>query len=106
MKNEFDPKNYLHFVWGENNISSPEQQTYIIKLDAPPVSIRFDYSQGMFATFEEFYDSIADVQFFSNERPSKEKVDKILIDAWNFMALEERKLDEDLDEMEEDEDDF
>ncbi len=96
MSDEFNPKNYLHFVWGENNISQPGQQTYIIKLDPPAVSIRFDYAQGMFASFEEFYENIADVQFLTGERPDEEEVESILIDAWNFMALEERRLDEDL----------
>ena len=86
---------YKHFVWGENNISQPYQQTYIIKLDFPACSIRFDYSKGMFASFEEFYQNIADIQFFTGDRPNKEKVDEILIDAWNFIALEERKLDDD-----------
>lgn len=96
---EFAPENYKHFVWGENNISQEEQQTYIIKLSHPPCSIRFDYSKGMFADFEEFYENIADVQFFTGERPSEIEVKKILIDAWNFMALEEEKLDNDLDAM-------
>lgn len=98
--NEFSPEHYKHYVWGENNISQDKQQTYIIKLDHPPCSIRFDYSQGMFAEFEDFYNNIADVQFFTGERPSEKKVQMILIDAWNFMALEERRLDEDLDMME------
>lgn len=97
-----DPKNYLHYVWGENNISTPEQQTYIIKLDHPACSIRFNYSKGMFVSFEEFYEQIADVQFFTGDRPDEDEVERILTDAWNFMALEERKLDDDLESMEDD----
>lgn len=94
---EFAPENYKHFVWGENNISQDVQQTYIIKLNFPACSIRFDYSKGMFANFEEFYDHVSDVQFFTGDRPDDEEVNSILIDAWNFMALEERRLDEDMD---------
>lgn len=93
---EFNPKNYKHFVWGENNVSQEIQQTYIIKLNFPACSIRFDYSKGMFATFNEFYKHIADVQFFTNNRPDKKELENILIDAWNFMAFEEQRLDDDL----------
>jgi|SRR5690554_1653313 len=95
--NEFAPEKYKHFVWGENNVSQQVQQTYIIKLDYPACSIRFDYSEGMFASFEDFFNNIADVQFFTGDRPDKEDVQKILIDAWNFMALEEIRLDEDFE---------
>ncbi len=98
IENEFNPKQYLHFVWGENNISQDKQQTYIIKLNHPTVSIRFDYSKGMFANYEDFYNNIADVQFLTGERPDKDEVDKILTDAWNFMSLEEQRLDEDMGE--------
>lgn len=87
---------YKHFVWGENNISQENQQTYIIKLDFPACSIRFNYADGMFASFEQFYENIADVQFFTGDRPGEDEVQEILIDAWNFLALEENKLDEDL----------
>lgn len=99
-QNGFAPENYKHFVWGENNISQDRQQTYIIKLDHPACSIRFDYSEGMFAGFEEFYNHIADVQFFTGDRPEEEEVKEILIDAWNFMGLEEKRLDEWENQME------
>jgi hypothetical protein len=85
---------YQHFLFGENNISQKDQQTYVIKLSHPPCSIRFNYLDSIFASYEEFYKNIADVQFFSGERPSDKEVDEILTDAWNFLALEERRLDE------------
>ncbi|MEI6865597.1 hypothetical protein [Flavicella sp.] len=94
-------KKYKHFVWAENNISQEAQQTYIVKLDFPACSIRFDYSEGFYAGYDEFYKSIADVQFFTNDRPSEEEVAEILTNAWNFLVLEEKRLDRDLEEIEE-----
>ena len=82
---------YFHWIWGENKLreDSPE---YLINLEIG-VSIRFDSSLAMFASFEEFYKEIADVQFIY-ERPSDAQVERVLIEAWNYLALEEQKLDE------------
>ena len=51
----------------------------------------------MYADYEEFYKGIADVQFLYGERPDEDEVNRILTEGWNYLALEERKLDEDLD---------
>lgn len=92
---------YKHYVWGENNISQDRQQTYIIKLDHPACSIRFDYAEGVFTGFDDFYRHIADVQFFTGHRPDDAEVQRILADAWNFMVLEEQRLDEDMEQWDE-----
>ena len=42
----------------------------------------------MFADFDEFYDSIADVQWIDG-KPDKATQNKILIEAWNFLTIEE-----------------
>ena len=90
---------YLNFILGENNISGNKRQMYIVKLDPPAVSIRFNYVDSVFADYDSFYKQIADVQFLCNDRPDDpEEVERILIDAWNFFVLEERKLDEDMQE--------
>ena len=55
----------------------------------------------MYADYEEFYNGIANVQFLYSERSGEDEVNRILTEDWNYLALEERKLDEDLD-LEED----
>ena len=93
-----DNGKYLNLILGENNISGNQRQMYIVKLDPPAVSIRFNYIDSIYTDFDSFYKQIADVQFICNDRPDDpEEVERILIDAWNFFVLEERKLDEDID---------
>lgn len=92
---------YFHWLWGENKLREDEPE-YLVNLEYG-VSIRFDMGDAYSASFEEFYESIADVQFLSGERPSDEKLEELLTDAWNYLCHEERKLEE----MDfEDEDDY
>ena len=90
---EFDPKRYKHFVLADNHISHEIAHMYIIKLDHPACSIRFNHLDAQFATYEEFYNGIADPQFFTADRPPDEEVEVILTDAWNFFVLEDNKLE-------------
>tara|TARA_R110002126_G_scaffold289552_1_gene444687 strand:- start:219 stop:512 length:294 start_codon:yes stop_codon:yes gene_type:complete len=90
-------KQFFHWVWGENKIREDEP-TYLINLELA-VSIRFDYSKGMFSSYEEFFNKIADVQFLNGNRPNKDEVTFILTEAWNYMVIEERILDNDLEDF-------
>jgi hypothetical protein len=83
---------YYHWVLGEN-ILRDDRPTYLINLELG-VSIRLDYAASYFASYEEFSADIADVQFITGERPTKERVEEIKKDAWNFLALFERKEEE------------
>lgn len=83
---------YFHWLWGENKLRDDEPE-YLVNLEHG-VSIRFDMGDAYDASYEDFYGSIADVQFLSGQRPDKEKLEEILTDAWNYLCLEERKLDE------------
>lgn len=87
--------NFHHWLWGENH-TRPDKPNYLVNLEHG-VSIRFDYEKGMFADFEEFYAEIADVQFLSGNRPEKEEVKRLLVEAWNYLCEEERILDEEDD---------
>lgn len=92
---------YKHWVWGDNIVSNKEL-LYLINLEHG-VSIRFDYADAFFASFEDFENSIADVQFLSGHRPDEETVNALIVDAWNFMGIQERLEDgfglEDLGEV-------
>lgn len=93
---------YRHFFIAENRLCHPDEE-FLLHMDFPRCFIRYRLSEGYFASFEEFYGAIADVQWIDGERPSKKVQERILTDAWNFLALDERMLEEDLDQMEDEE---
>lgn len=43
----------------------------------------------MYADYEEFYNGIADVQFFYGDRPDEDEVDRILTEGWNYLDFSE-----------------
>lgn len=87
---------YYHWLWG-NNFIREDEPSYLINLELG-VSIRFNYEESYAAGFEEFKNNIADVQFLNNDRP--DDIEHILIDAWNYLAIEERISDGlDLDDI-------
>ena len=61
------------------------------------MSIRFDSELAMFSDFKTFYNSLADIQFIYGKRPTEQEVESILVQAWNYLCLEEEKLDQDLE---------
>lgn len=92
------PEEYAAFFLSENNVTHPDYE-YIIHLDEPRCFIKFRNDLAMFASFEEFYGSIAEVQWLDGKRPDKHTEETLLTKAWNFLAIEERILeDEDYDD--------
>lgn len=79
---------FTHWVWG-NNFLCKEEYSYLINLEHG-LSIKFNYVNSINADFETFKNTIADVQFLNGDRPNDEKVFELLVDAWNFLAIEER----------------
>lgn len=96
------PEKFQHFFWGENKLFFPEEE-FVFKMSFPRVFVRYRVADGYFADYDEFFENIAEVQYFDGERPSKAEQNQILIDIWNYIALEERQLEEDLGEMDDDE---
>lgn len=92
---------FKHYVWGENRVVFPDYE-FIIKLTEPRVYIKYKLSEAYFSNFEEFYKSIAEVQWIDGVRPSEAEQKVILINMWNYLALEERLLEQDLENMEDD----
>lgn len=84
---------YFHWVWGDNLINHPGK-VFLINLEYG-MSIRIDYGDAYFADFDAFKDELSDVQFLSGARPDDETVENLLINAWNFMSIQER-LDEEM----------
>jgi hypothetical protein len=92
---------HRHFWLGENHQHFPGQEV-IFKLSFPRVFIRYEVDRAIFADFDEFFASIAEVQWIDGERPDDATQLQILADAWNFLCIEEQILERDMRENEED----
>lgn len=80
--------------WYCDNIVNEERhgQVGLLKMDFPQcfVLIR-DEADCYFSSFDEFKEHIAEVNYFNPADRSDENTEGILIDAWNFMALQEEE---------------
>lgn len=78
--------------WLCENIINHAGQVALLRMDFPQVFILIrDYGESYFANFDEFKDSIAEVNFFRPQDRKKANLDEILVDAWNFLALTEEE---------------
>jgi hypothetical protein len=98
------PEAYMHFYLAENKITHPDFE-YIIHLAEPRCFIKYKVELAMFASFEEFFNHIAEVQWIDGVKPSIEVQKTMLTNAWNYLAIEERILEDDMNKMEEEDDD-
>lgn len=95
---KINPEDYKHYVIGENKLCFPDHE-YIIKLDFPRVYIKYKLTEAYFADYDEFYNGITEVQWLDGDKPSKEKQEEILINAYNFLAIDERLLENNFDDL-------
>jgi hypothetical protein len=95
------PEDFAAFFLAENKITHPEYE-YIIHLAEPRCFIKYKVELEMFASFEEFYEHVAEVQWLDGVKPNQQDQQEILIKAWDYLAIEERILEDDNDEMEDD----
>lgn len=92
--------------WLCENIVNHPGQIALLRMDFPQVFILIrDYGESYFASFEEFRQNIAEVNFFNPSDRDTADLEDILTDAWNFLSLEEEE-EERQAEMMEDDDDF
>lgn len=95
-------ENVKHWYYGENLfLKENNNALFNLKLG---VMIMFEFETAMFADYEEFTESIAQIEFFTGDRP--DDVEPILIEAWNFMVLHDQEEERLAIERELDEDDF
>lgn len=90
---------HKHYWWGENHQHFDGEET-IIKMSYPRVFIRYKVGEAYFSSFEDFFSSIAEVQWFDGDEVSESKKQEIFVEAWNFLAIEERLLEDDLQDIE------
>lgn len=96
MSSRFDK--FKHYIIGENQICFPGVE-YILKLDFPRVYIKYNLSDAYFADFNQFYNSFAEVQWLDGVAPDTETQKEIFINAYNFLCLDERLLENDLEDL-------
>ena len=103
MGKKMDTERFKHYIWGENRINHPEDE-FIIKMSFPRLYIRYRLEDALFADFTQFYASIADVQWMDGKDsiPSLEEQRAIFTEAWNYLCLEERQLEEDMEDWDDD----
>lgn len=93
-----------HWWFCENIVNHPGQVA-LLRMDFPQVFLLIrDYDEAYFATFEEFKDGIAEVNFFNPSDRDTADLNDILIDAWNFLSLEEEEEDRQAEQLAEEDD--
>lgn len=92
--------------WYCDNIVNHPGEIGLLRMDFPRVFVLIrDYAEAYFADFEDFQEHIAEVNFFDPDDRDTADVEGILIDAWNFLSLQEEE-EERQAEMYEDEDEL
>lgn len=81
--------------WYCENILRHEGQIALVRMDFPRVFVLIrDYGEAYFSTYEEFAGHIAEVNFLDPKDRDGADIESILTEAWNFLALTERKEEE------------
>lgn len=81
--------------WYCENVLCHEGQIALMRMDFPRVFVLIrDYGEAYFCTFEEFAGHIAEVNFLDPKDRDGADIESILTEAWNFLALTERKEEE------------
>jgi len=92
---EDDPDRYHGFYIAENLLLYPGQVA-IIKLTYPRFFVRFNYGDSFFSSYKDWKANHTELQWLDpDDKPvTDEDIDYHLTDAWNFLAMHERKEDE------------
>lgn len=92
-------EDFAGFFWAENNVAFPDFE-YVIHLAEPRCMVKFRRDLSMFSTYEDFFESIAEVQWIDGKQHEPANLDEFYTNVWNYLCWEERILEDDLDEME------
>lgn len=94
-----NPSLYTSWWFCENILCHPDQIA-LLHMGFPRVLVLVrDYSKLYPCTFEQFRQSIAELNFLSPQDRQQADIPAILTDAWNFLALVERKEEDLYDEF-------
>lgn len=101
MKPEEDPHRYLNW-WYCENLVAPEQkdQAGLLHLGEPRVFLLIkDVYKRFYCTFEEFCDNITELNFLDAGDREIYSEEYIMIEAWNFLKMEEEAEEEAYDDI-------
>lgn len=74
--------------WLCENIIHHKEQVGLLRMDFPRVFVLIrDYGESYFASFDEFKQHIAELNFFNPKDREEANIDDLLTEAWNFLAL-------------------
>jgi hypothetical protein len=95
MNNNLNKKEaHKHFFIGENKQWFPNE-SLIVHVGDPRCCIRFPNTLEKITSFENFYKNIVEIQWIDGE-PSDSIRKQVVINAWDFLAMEKRILEGDL----------
>ena len=78
--------------WYCDNIVNHPGEVGLLRMDFPRVFVLIrDEADSYFISFEEFRDHVAEVNFFTPSEREEADIEAILIEAWNFMSLQEEE---------------
>lgn len=83
---------HKHFILGENKQWFPNED-FIIHMAEPRCFIRYSSELAMFSDYDTFYSSIPNVQWIDG-RPIESLIKQTLINAWEFLCIEEQILED------------
>lgn len=92
LRKEDDPERYHGFYIADNPLLYPGQLA-ITKLTHPRLFVRFNYGESFFATYKEWVSEHTDLQWLDpKDKPTDpDKIEEVLTDCWNFLALHEQE---------------
>ena len=80
--------------WFCENLVNHIGQIGLLRMDFPRVFILVrNYEEIYPCSFEEFRDNIAELNFLDPKDRKDQDIESILIDAWNFLSLQEAAED-------------
>lgn len=77
--------------WYCDNVVSHKGQIGLLRMDFPRVFILIRDSSELMCDFEHFCNNVAEVNFLPHTDREDANIEEILIDAWNFLSLEEEE---------------
>lgn len=81
---------YEHF-WMCDNLIAQDGKIAVIKMDDPQLFVKFN-SDVLFKNYEEFL-QIIEIHWISGFKPTAEEAEDALIDAYNFIVLQDEEED-------------
>lgn len=79
--------------WFCENIVNHKGQIGLLRMDFPRVFILIRDDDKLMCDFEQFRDNIAELNFMTPSERDEADTEEILIDAWNFLSLQEEEED-------------